>query len=60
MGVQLDSKKTGWASNMLSLFKSFDEFKTWYDPRYKGEKAEEIWKKIGGKIEIKKKKETAD
>ena len=36
---------------MLTLFKDFDHFKKWYDPKYKNAKAETIWKKIGGKIE---------
>ncbi len=51
---QLDANKTGWASNMLTMFKDFEHFKTWYDPRYKNVKAETIWKKIGGKIEKEK------
>lgn len=57
MGKQLDASKTGWANNMLTLFKDFAHFKEWYDPRYKGTKAETIWKKIGGKIEKEKPQE---
>lgn len=54
MGKQLDASKTGWSANMLRLCKSFEDFKAWYDPRYKGMKAETVWKKMGGKVETKK------
>ena len=47
---QIDAKKTGWAHNFALLFKDFDHFKEWYDPRYKNMKAEDVWKKCGGKI----------
>lgn len=45
---QLDSKKTGWPKDFANQFKDLADFKKWYDPKYKGEKAEEVWKKIGG------------
>ena len=54
MRNQLDARKTGWSGSLLQLFKSFDDFKAWYDPRYKSMKAEIVWRKIGGKIETKK------
>lgn len=54
MSNQLDARKTGWSSQILRLCKSFDDFKAWYDPRYKLMKAETVWKKMGGKIETKK------
>lgn len=53
--IQKDANKTGWSSDLLRLFKDFDHFRIWYDPKYKNAKAETIWKKIGGTIEKKEK-----
>lgn len=57
MSKQLDANKTGWPDNFAGHFKNFEDFKNWYDPKYKNLKAEEVWKKIGGKLPEKKKKE---
>ena len=47
--LELNAKTTGWPKDFYKKFKDFEHFKGWYDPKYKGEKAETIWKKIGGK-----------
>lgn len=54
--AQLDAKKTAWNPLLRRNFKSFEEFKKYYDPMYKNMKAEDVWKKIGGEIPKKKKK----
>ena len=51
---QLDAKKTAWPKDYSKQFESFEAFKKWYDPKYKNLKAEEVWKKIGGKLPEKK------
>lgn len=54
MKKQLDARKAGWPDGFVTLFKDFSHFEKWFDPKYKNLKAEEVWKKLGGKIETKK------
>lgn len=51
---QKNAKLTGWPKDYANQFESFESFKKWYDPRYKNLKAEEVWKKCGGKLPEKK------
>jgi hypothetical protein len=55
--AQLEAKNTGWSKDLLRIFDNFESFKTWYDPIYKGMKAEDVWREIGGKLPKKEKKE---
>jgi hypothetical protein len=52
--TQLDSKNTGFSLDLLKVHKDAASFKKWYDPIYKGAKAEDIY---NGLV---KKKETLD
>lgn len=52
---QLEAKNTGFTKDLLRVFKDFEAFKEWYDPKYKGMKAEDVWKNIGGKKPVTKK-----
>ncbi len=47
---QLDATKTTFSKNIVNVYKSFKDFKAWFDPKYKNVSAEEVWKKLGGKI----------
>lgn len=51
MSKQLDAKLTGFSSGLLVSFKNnYEDFKKWYDPKYKNESAANIWKSIGGTL----------
>jgi len=49
--MKKDAKKTGFSKDLLKTCKGdFKTFEAWFNEKYEGLKAADVWKQLGGQV----------